>query len=150
MAKILVTFLSRTKVMAECSDEDALFFREKMRVELENDEKDGTPEADLEGICAIKRWLFSGTPCQVQLDTENEQCRIQTVPPGIVANNKWLEWIEAFQILAKYSVDGYVNAEHDAVMAGVTNQNLISIADLKRLEDLGWHAHEDGGLVKSV
>lgn len=149
MAKVLVSFLSSTKVQAECSEADTAIVREKLKKEIADDESAGIAEADLEGICAIKRWLFSGTPCQVELDTENDSCRVKTVPAGVVAENKWLPWIEAFTIFAKYSFDGDVCAEHDEVWAGKDLKEIDPV-DLERLAELGWLKHSAGGFRKGV
>jgi hypothetical protein len=60
------------------------------------------------------------------------------------------EFIEAFEIFAKYNSDEYpLCAEHDEIYAWVDDDK-VSEEDKKRLDELGWIINSDGGFKKFV
>lgn len=145
MPKIRVTFMTNTKVQIEAGDEaSAALFREKLQKEITEDEAHGLSEGKLDVTCAVKRWLFDGTPCKIEIDVEGET---GVVLPMTEPDNKWEEWKEAFSIFARYSKDGEICSGHDQVWGGVELKE-IDPKDEKRLEELGWRRASEGGFTK--
>jgi hypothetical protein len=56
---------------------------------------------------------------------------------------KTSEWIESFEIFAKYGYDGGLIAEHDEVWGG-PNPETVSEEDVARLDQLGWSVADTG------